>query len=181
MTTERDLLTMSEHKIVGEMSEQQFSQKVLAAVTSPVTTLPFVPVDEDKTRNAARCITEFLCERLAQSGDVPETLERTTIRWSGGFVNVRNAVRSDLWTNLRPQFVEHFRDIAGNRPAVYLMTAWQPDNDLVHVWAIPESVLQDVLPRLELGEVDRWTIRILPGVNRFERCDGSPDLAPFYR
>src|SRR4051812_31520509 len=118
MSTLRNFLNMSEGNIIRDRSQQQFAQKVLSALTNPATKLPIVSVDEDKTRNAARCITDFICARLAQSGNEPETLERTTITWSDGYLNLRNAVRGDLWTNLRPKFVERFRDIAGNRPAV---------------------------------------------------------------
>src|SRR6516162_6133801 len=103
-------------------TEETFCETVLNAITISPKSVPSVHVDEDKARNAARCITEFLFARLAQTGKPPDVLERTTVKWDQGFINLRNAVYDHMWTNLRPNFVEHFRELAGDQPAAYLMT-----------------------------------------------------------
>ena len=160
----------------------QFAISILDALSRPLETMPDVEIDEKKTRNAAMCMTEFFCARLAQTGKPPQPVERTTFRWNDGLVNMRNAVKDHLWTNLRPTFVEHFRQIKKHDAGVYLMTAWQPSDAQMHVWAIPEEVVYDALPNHPVGKVtEKRTIQILPGANRFERCADSPDLSPYYR
>jgi len=162
--------------------EDQFANVVLDALSEPPSQLPEVEVDEHKTRNAATCMTAFLCARLATSNSEPQSVERTTYRWNDGLVNMRHAVKDHLWTNLRPTFVEHFREIKNGGAAVYVMTAWQPSGIPMHVWAIPEEVVYDALPNHPIGKViEKRTIRIMPGTHRFERCTDSPDLEPYHR
>jgi hypothetical protein len=162
-------------------TDRKFCESLLNALAALPKELPSISVDEDKTRNAARCMTEFLCGRLTESGGPPEVLERTTVRWRNALINLRNAVRDHLWTNLRPHFVEKFRELATDAPAAYLMTSWQPEGEVFHVWAIPEQVVYEALPKHGVEQTDKRSIEIFPEVNRFERCDDSPDLSPFYR
>jgi len=169
------------NRTINTETEHKFCESVLNAITIAPQSLPNIAVDEDKTRNAARCMTEFLCARLAQGGEAPHVLERTTVSWRNGFINLRNAVRDHLWTNLRPKFVEHFREIATDHPAAYLMTSWQSDGDVFYVWAIPENVVYEALPKHGVEQTDKRSIEIFPDVHRFERCQDSPDLSPFYR
>ena len=138
-----------------------FASLVLEALSTPPTALPQVQLDEQKTRNAANCITAFLCARLAQTGHAPEPVERTTFRWNDGLINIRNAVKDHHWTNLRPSFAERFREIKNGGPAVYTITAWQPLDTGVHVWAIPEEVVYKALPDHPVGKMKKKrTIRI---------------------
>ena len=168
-------------RIADPSAEQAFSETVLTALTISPKSVPAVVIDEDKARNAARCITEYLCARLAQSGKTPEVLEFRTVKWGDGFINLRNAVRDHLWTNLRTNFVEHFRELAAERPAAYLMTSWHPSSDMVHVWAIPEHLVYEAFPKHHVEQTDKRTIEIFPDVHRFERCEDSPDLSSFHR
>ena len=172
--------TISEQRHSGS-TDQQFCHNILHTLGDKPVTVRSVTLDEEKSRNAALCITTFLCDRLARSGDMPEVLEHTTIKWSNGVVNMRNAVRDHLWTNLRPHLVERFKELSGSNPAAYLLTAWQPDGNVFHVWAVPAIVLHDALPRHGIEQTEKRTVRIFPGIHRFERCDDSPDLSPFYR
>jgi len=169
------------NRVSDPAAEQNFSDTVLNALTISPRSVPSVVIDEDKARNAARCITEFLCARLAQTGNTPEVLEYRTVRWGDGFINLRNAVRDHLWTNLRTNLVEHFRERAGDRPAAYLMTSWHPSSDVVHVWAIPEPVVYEAFPKHRVEQTDKRSIEIFPDVHRFQRCEDSPDLSSFYR
>ena len=169
------------NRIDDHSTEEDFSEMVLDALTISPKTVPTVVVDEDKARNAARCITAFLRARLAQSGKTAEVLEYTTVRWGDGLINIRNAVRDHLWTNLRTNLVEHFRELARDRPAAYLMTSWLPSSDVVHVWAIPEHVVFGAFPKHRVEQTDKRTIEIFPDVHRFERCQDSPDLSSFHR
>ena len=80
-------------------AETKYAAKLLDAVSTVPSTLPDTDIDEDKTRNAAGCMTVFLSARLANAGSKPDAIERTTFQWSNGIVNVRNAVNDHLWTN----------------------------------------------------------------------------------
>src|SRR4051812_49224131 len=102
------------NRISDPSAEQDFSETVLNALIISPKTAPTVVIDEAKARNAARCITEFLCARLGQAGKTAEVLEYRTVRWRDGFINIRNAVRDHLWTSLRTNLVEHFRELAGD-------------------------------------------------------------------
>ena len=160
----------------------EFANRLLDAVSQPAQQLSNMEADAEATRNTATLMTEFLCARLSQSGDAPQQLERTTFRWGGGVVNLRNAVQKEHWTNLRTTFVDRFREMKQGGPAVYVMSAWQPTDRQMHVWAVPEEIVYEAFPRHAVGKMkEKRTIRIVPGVNRFERCTDSPDLTPYYR
>jgi len=163
-------------------AETDYAAKVLDALSSAPSTIAAASIDEEKTHNAAGCMTTFLCGRLGRTGSQPETVERTTISWLGGIVNIRNAVRDHLWTNLRPTFIDRFRQHAGAKPSTYVMAAWLPTEWDVHVWAIPGWVVHDAMPLFSVGKtLDKRSVEILPGKNVFEKCANSPDLSPFYR
>ena len=122
-------------------ADTEYALKVLDGLTVPPSTLPDTQINEDKSRNAAGCITAFLCARLANKGTQPEGIKWTTFQWSHGLVNVRNAVNDHFWTNLRHTVVEHFQQLSANKPSAYLMVNWQPNNENCHVWAIPRKSL----------------------------------------
>ena len=62
------------------------------------------------------------------------------------------------------------------------MTAWPLNGGKMHVWAVPEEIVYEALPRHSIGKLkEKRTIRIIPGVNRFEGCTNSPDLTPYHR
>jgi hypothetical protein len=163
-------------------AESQYAAKILDTLAMTPSTMPSTRIDEDKTRNAAACMTAFVCARLASQGAQPESIQQTTFQWSNGLFNVRNTVKDHLWTNLRPTFTEHFRELSTDKPSAYIMLAWPPNEDTFHVWVIPGGIVHTALPQIPYGKVkDKQTLRILPGKNVFERCEGSPDLSIFYR
>jgi hypothetical protein len=113
---------------------------------------------------------------------VPETVGRTTYHWDDGIINIRNAVKPYLWTNLRLNWAKDFHALAAIRPGVYLMACWQPREQGLHVWAIPEPVMFDALPKHPERQIkEKRTIQIKTNVHRFEQCDASPDLQPYYQ
>jgi uncharacterized protein (DUF2461 family) len=163
-------------------AETDYAAKVLGALSVTPSTVPAVQINEGKTRNAAACLTDFLCARLSETDTQPNSVGRTTFEWAQGIINVRNAVNDHLWTNLRPTFVEHFRDLAASKPSAYVLVNWKPNETICHVWAIPSAVVHDSVPRLPFGTLkQKRTLRIFPGKHVFERCEESPDLSPFYR
>ena len=163
-------------------AEADYAAKMLDALSLTPSTIPDTNFNEDGFRNAAGCMTAFLCARLASAGTQPEPIERTTFLWSQGVVNVRTAVRDHLWTNLRYTFVEHFQQLSDGKPSSYLMAAWQPSQANCHVWAIPASIVHDALPHFPVPKLkEKRSIEILSEKNVFERYSDSPDLSPFYR
>ena len=153
-------------------AEAGYAAKVLDALSAAQPTIPDMQIMEDKTRNAAGCMTAFLCARLASTGKQPEAIERTTFQWSNGIVNFRNAVNAHMWTNLRHMFVEHFQQLSGDNPSAYLMANWQPNETECHVWAIPGNIVHDAMPHIPSGRnKEKRTVKIIPGKNVFERCE----------
>jgi hypothetical protein len=172
----------SANRISDLTAEKNYSRLILDTLTISPKSVPTITIDEGKTRNAAECIVKFLCARLALSSKTLEVIDYRTVRWADGLINLRNAVSDRFWTNLLTNHVEHIRSLAGDRPAAYLMTSWQPSSDEVHVWAIPEQVVYEAFPKHRVGQTDKRLIEIVPNFHRFERCkDDSPDLSSFYR
>ena len=174
----------------GAMVSEPYSDKLLSAVSHVPKGKPTVKIDKQKSHQAAACMTALLCNRLATSGIVPERTSGTTYHWDDGIINFRNAVRKAVrnaakplfWTNIRLNSAIDFHTLALSRPAVYLMACWKPGEETAHVWAIPEAVMFDALPRHPDGQdTTKKTIQIKPDVHRFHQCEASPDLQPYYR
>ncbi len=164
------------------MNSEPYSKKILSALSQLPKGKPTVEIDKDSSHNAAASMTALLCNRLATAGKDPENAGRTTYHWDDGTINIRNAVKPFLWTNLRLKWVKDFHELGTSRPAVYLMACWQPSSEILHVWAIPEPVMFDALPRHPIRQVkEKRTVQIKTNVHRFEQCDDSPDLQPYYR
>jgi|GEM_PF-5862489 len=159
-----------------------YSKRVLSTISQSPNGKLTVAIDKEMSHNAATSMTAMLCNRLAIAAHIPQSVGRTTYQWDDGLINIRNAVQPYLWTNLRMKWVQDFRALAANRPAVYLMACWQPGEEILHVWAIPEAVMFDALPRhrKEKAEEKRMVL-IKTDVHRCERCEASPDLEPYYR
>ncbi|MEI7686627.1 MAG: AAA family ATPase, partial [Planctomycetota bacterium] len=167
------------------MVTDSYSTKILSTVSNSPTSKKSVEIDQEKSRNAATFMIALQCNRLATSGVVPEKADGTTYHWDGGIINFRNAVRKTItplfWTNIRLNSANDFHTLAANRPAVYLMSCWKPGEESMHVWAIPESLMFDALPGHPDGQdTTKKTIQIKPSVQRFHKCDTSPDLRPYY-
>ncbi|MDB5342470.1 MAG: hypothetical protein JWP89_847 [Schlesneria sp.] len=163
-------------------NESGYAARALNALSTAPSSIQSVTIDDGKTRNAAGCMTEFLRARLAGSGNETQSIERTTFRWSDGYINLRNSVKAFSWTNLRLTFVESFEALSSDKPAAYLFTAWQPENVGCHVWVVPASIVHAVLSQLPVGQLkDKRTVTIFPEKNVFQQCLNSPDLSPYHR
>jgi len=164
------------------MASEPYSKSVLSALSLLPKGKPTFEIDPKKSRNAAAAMTAVLYNRLATVGQVPRFAGRTTYQWGDGIINIRNAVKPFLWTNLRVEWAKAFHASAANRPALYLMACWQPAHDTMHVWAIPEPVMFDALPKLPVREIkEKRTVQIKTNVHRFEQCERSPDLKAYYQ
>jgi hypothetical protein len=164
------------------MPSERFSNKLLSTISQLPKGTPTVEVDKEMSHNTAMSMTAVICNRLATAGRIPEGVGRTTYQWDDGIINIRNAVQPYLWTNIRLKWARDFRALAARRPAAYVMSCWQPGEETLHVWAIPEPVMFDALPRHPIREIkEKRTVLIKTDVHRFEKCKSSPDLQPYYR
>lgn len=164
------------------MASQDYSARLLSIVSQSPKVNPTVEIDKDTSHNTASCMTVALCNRLATAGKIPKSVRRTTFLWDDGIINIRNAVQPYLWTNLRLNWAKDFHAMAESRPGAYLMACWQPGEEIMHVWAIPEPVMFDALPRHPVRQIkEKRTVQIRTDVHRFEQCEASPDLQPYYR
>jgi hypothetical protein len=142
------------------------------------------PPDPKRKRNAAKAMTEILCNRLFHSStNRPAWKKNKNYDWNGGTINCRNiADRHYFWTNLRPGVVNEMHDAAQGMPAAYLMTCCAPDDTMMHTWAVPEPLLHDALLGLRFEEGGKkYTVEIQSDKQRIERCAASPNLSPYYR
>jgi len=164
------------------MDHDKFASIVLQALSKPTDDVPSNDWSEETLRNAAACMTTVLSNRLSKTGQLAELIGRTTFQWNQGVVNFRNAVRGDLWTNLRTTFTDQLHSEASHHPVAYVMAAWLPSEPQMHVWTIPENVVYDALPNHALSKNgEKRTIETLPTKHVFERCEGSPNLESYYR
>jgi hypothetical protein len=129
------------------MDSAEYSRKLLTTVSNPPARDPTVTIDRQISHNAAHCMTSVICNRLVSTGVNPEPKGGTTYVWDQGIINIRNAVKPFLWTNLRLTVANNFHADAAAIPAAYFLACWQPTDDRLHVWTIPEPVMFDALER----------------------------------
>jgi hypothetical protein len=163
------------------MTGDDYSRNVLDALRSPPTTFDGVRIDHEGSRSASACMTQLLCRRLARSGESPRSRGRTTFDWNNGTVNIRNAAHRKYWTNIRMGFAKVFHEQAEDHATLYLLAWWNPLDSFIHVWAIPDHVVYAVLDYLPIGEdVEKRLVQVRPERHTFEKCENSPNLAPYY-
>lgn len=160
--------------------EQLYCQQVLTAAAGFPKSIASQPLQSGNSRNAARLMTHFLCERLARDGAV-ELVERTTIRWRDGVINIRNAVNVEFWSNLTTSTLKRLATISAANPSAFVLMCWSPETADLHVWAIPGRMIRDGFSGFSVSENQYRMVRIVPGRNRFESFSNSPDLTPLYR
>jgi len=164
-----------------EEQERLYCQHLLNALAARPESTATQTLKPGTTRNAARFTMNLLCERLGAAGAV-ELVERTTIRWRDGLVNMRHAVNTEFWTNLTSSTVERMETLSGVHPAAFVLMCWSSEAAEFHVWAIPGSMIRDGLSAFNLSANGQYRmVRIVPGRNRFEGFTNSPDLTPLYR
>lgn len=140
-----------------------------------------VAIEVTQTRNAAAAMTAFLVQRLRQVDPTLKKLRNTTYAWNGGVINIRNAVKSEVWTNLRLNLAEAFHKQAAERDVLYLLTCWEPHDTVLHAWAVPEDVMYSALPRFPVErDPAKKTVRIKPDSDRFEVIEDSPKIGGYH-
>ncbi len=163
------------------MSHDPFCELAVKALGIQPLNLAEIAIDPIKSRNAAAVMTAFLAERLRKVDPTMKKLKNTTFVWNDGLVNIRNAVKNEVWTNLRLKKAEWFHLQSAQRPVLYLFTCWEPDSKIIHAWAIPEEVVFRSLPRFPVEmDTGKKTIRIKAGGSKFEVIQDSPNIENFY-
>jgi hypothetical protein len=163
------------------VQEQLYCQQVLTAAAAFPESIASQSLQPGNSRNAARLMTHFLCDRLSGDGAV-EFVERTTIRWRNGVINIRNAVNTEFWSNLTTSTLERLESLSGESPSAFVLMCWSPETADLHVWAIPGRMIRDGFSGFSVSANGQYRmVRIVPGRNRFETFSDSPDLTPLYR
>lgn len=123
------------------MSHEQYAQQILALLRQPPTMLPPMRADERRRKNAARCMAALACNRLAQSGELPQHKRHSMLSWNGGVIGLRNSrVANQFWTNLFPSVEEELNTLGQEQPVACLLMHWDVDDSLLHAWAVPEKM-----------------------------------------
>lgn len=158
-----------------------YSTNILEALAQSPEAAPPLTIKETSTRNTAKHMRAVLANRLSSTGPRAEKRKRTTYQWNQGIIFFRNAVREDLWTNIQMNLVDALHEEATHLPVTFLMAAWNSSLSEMHIWAIPEEIIQNALSTIPLNQDGiNKTIRILPDRQLIEKCDHSPDLQPYY-
>ena len=83
---------------------------------------------------------------------------------------------------MRLSVANKMHNLGEHTPVAYLLACCEPADTAMGTWALPEPVLYDSLPGLNLEQAgQRYTVVIHADKQRIECCTASPDLAPYYR
>ena len=135
------------------MNHNEFSNEIITALREPPDGIPTIEMDEVRKNNAARCMVQFICNRLSSNGSAPQHIKHSTFQWRDGLFALRNArVKSHHWTTLHPNTIEQFHEEAQDGPVVYVLTYWAISDSSLHVWAIPEDVAHRSFSELLIGK-----------------------------
>lgn len=164
------------------MSPAEYSEQILILLRQSPATLPPMKVDEQRRKNAARCMTTLACHRLAQSGKPPQRKHHSFVSWNGGIIGLRNSrIADQFWTNLIPSVVEGLHSFAQEQPAVNLLVHWDMDDGVLHAWAVPENVFFAAAECLPKDPVTgRKTVLISPEDHQMKHAPSAPSFAPYY-
>ena len=163
------------------MNHSDFAKALLASIRQEPGSVPNIGLDETKRNNAAKTMTQLICNRLATSGTIPKHLHHTTFEWHSGVTMIRNArVVDHHWTAITPSTLQQVHEQAEHTPVAYLLTYWAVDDGNLHVWALPENMAYAPLCQLPIGKSSGYkTVEVFPGEHRIAKCD-SPDFTDFY-
>jgi HNH endonuclease len=179
------LLTSRLKCIMPTPDHDGYSTQLLSALSQVAAQIPALEFTSNPTqsRNAARAIAAFVYRRISTPNQAPARRSGTTFEWSGGVFNSRIITDRDFfWTNMRRGVANEMHANAANKPAAYLLVCSEPGEIVVRLWVIPEPILHDCLLALTFEEEgQKYTVEIAPERQRFERYEGSPDLAPYFR
>jgi len=83
------------------MNHAEFAEKIRTQLTQSPLTIPTIEIDDSRRRNAGRCMSQLICNRLSQQGDSPQHSHGTLFEWQGGIIALRNSrVADGFWSNL---------------------------------------------------------------------------------
>lgn len=165
---------------------ESYAEKLLLSISAErpdIESLRFKP-DSKQSRNAAKAMTEILCNRLHRaSGRQPELERNTTYQWEEGIFNCRNiADRDYLWSNIRRTVADAVHEKAAKKPVAYLLAFSSPEDTTLNVWAIPEPVLHESLSNLPAKDGGQeYTLQIFAHKQRIDHDAASPDLTSYFR
>lgn len=161
----------------------EYPTKILDALRQARFSSLSFQIQQDSTRNAAGCLTAVLCQRLSISGHDPTLVSRTTFKWNGGVIRLRNAIRNppEFWTNLTLDAVTEAHDSSQGRAFVYLMSLWAPGESEINVWALPEPLVYEAFLRLPPGQTPNTrSVRINRSNHIIENDPLVEDLSQYH-
>ena len=164
------------------MTHAEYSEQILSLLRQSPTTVPPMRVDEQRRRNAGRCMATLACHRLAQSGKPTQHKHHSFVSWNGGLIGLRNSrIADQFWTNLIPSVGEELHSLAQEQPAVNLLVHWDMDDGVLHAWAVPEDIFFAAVEFLPKDPVTgRKTVLISPEDHQLKHAPGAPSFAPYY-
>ena len=139
-------------------------------------------LDPRQKGNAAQAMAAILCDRLLKNSEQDPIHKRdAAYEWKQGIFNCRNiADRGYAWTNITPGVRKTMHDAAKGQPVAYLLARWRPSGRTMNIWAIPEPLMHDTLPRLPIKKSGKgYNVQIYPDKQCFHGCEASPDLSPY--
>jgi hypothetical protein len=163
------------------MNHDEFSNEIITALREPPDGIPTIEMDEVRKNNAARCMVQFICNRLSSNGSAPQHIKHSTFQWRDGIFALRNArVVDHHWTSLLPNVIQQIHEEAQDRPVVYVLTYWDISDSYLHVWAIPEDVAHRSFSELLIGKKGCKTIELFPDTHLLKNAPNAPDLSHYY-
>ena len=164
------------------MNHVEYAQRILARLPQAPVTLPPIEVDETRRRNAGRCMTALVCNRLAASGTEPQNVRHTTFHWGGGMFALRKRqVVNHHWSTAQTAVVQQLHELAAGKPVVYLLTYWSVDEGLLHACAVPEDVAYNAFGRLPtITRGDAKTVEVSPVDHQLRNAPFAPSFEPYY-
>ncbi|MCH8043552.1 MAG: DUF2461 family protein [Planctomycetes bacterium] len=164
------------------MNHEEYSRAVLDSLREPPVEIPLIETEEARRNNAARCMTDFFCNRLSANGEVPRRIKHTTFQWMDGLVTLRNArVTDHHWSTLQVKVAEQLHHEAETKPVVYILLCWAISDGKLHVWAIPEDVAHVAFAEIPAGRDGTYkTVEVFPDTHLMRNAPHAPDLSPYY-
>ena len=164
------------------MSHEAYARQILAVLDAGPDTIPAIETDERRQNNAARCMTQLLCNRLSHQGVVPTRFKRSTYQWMNGLITFRNCrIANHHWSTLQVQAADELHREAETQPVVFLLTCWMLAERRLHVWVIPEDVAHLAFAELPVNQNGpNKTISLFPGTQQLRNAPNAPDLSTYY-
>jgi hypothetical protein len=160
------------------MSEPDYCRRILSLLPRAPAALPAVAIDDARSRNAGRCMTALVCNRLSLEGDNPKHVRHTTFEWSGGVVVLRNSrVADHHWSTAQDAVVQQLHETAKDRPVAYLLLHWDLENSTLDAWAVPEDIAFESFAKLPVHvRGDSRTVEISPDDHQLKNATDAPSL-----